>query len=318
MDERMGTVFDIQRYSIHDGPGIRTVVFLKGCPLHCQWCANPESQSEQPVLFYIRKKCISCASCAAVCPEKAIEPAPKGEGMTVRRTLCTSCFECVQICPTGAMLRKGQVMTVEEVLREATRDRVFFARSGGGVTLSGGEPLRQYGFARAILEGLREQEIHTAVETTGMGRWEELLGLAELADLVLFDFKHIDANAFHRYVGTADVETLYGNMARLARERENVMVRIPLIPGVNSDPESVERMIGFLTDNHIHKVELLRFHQLGASKYDSLGIPYRFREVPVMTEEEFAAVRERYCRAGLLANAAPADGGRRARESECV
>lgn len=299
MKEVAGNVFDIQRYSIHDGPGIRTVVFLKGCPLKCKWCANPESQNTAASLFYLKKKCVSCGYCASVCPSGAIAWDGQADGIVIDRTKCKTCFRCVGACPTGALLRKGRQMSVREVLAEATKDRVFFHKSGGGVTLSGGEPLLQYEFALAILKGLKDQNIHTALETTGVGLWDNLESLSSYADVVLFDFKHIDPTVFHRNVAQVDVPGLYQNMVRLVHTHKNVVVRIPVIPGFNADSKSIGQMISFLKENHIHKIELLKFHQLGASKYESLGQGYDYRDVPMMAEEEFKFVQTCYQEAGF-------------------
>lgn len=299
MKEITGEIFDIQRYSIHDGPGIRTVVFLKGCPLRCKWCANPESQTAIPTLLYQKKKCIQCKQCTTVCPVKAISFEDAAEGIKIDRTKCEACFRCVDDCPSGALLRKGKKVSVSDVLKEATKDRIFFDKSGGGVTLSGGEPLLQYEFSLAILKELKQRNIHTALETTGVGTWSELESLCSYADTVLFDFKHIDQKRFYQNVGSVDVFALYRKMARLVHSHKNVIVRIPIIPGFNDDSESIDKMVTFLKENHIYKIELLKFHQLGASKYETLDIPYFYRDVPAMTDEVFYSVVKKYQDAGF-------------------
>lgn len=183
----MGTVFDIQRFSLHDGPGIRTIVFLKGCPLSCQWCSNPESQSIKPVIMYKEDDCLHCGRCITACKRGAISPENK---TWINRELCSGCGECVNACPAGALVLKGKTMSIQQVIRELKKDATTYRRSGGGITLSGGEPLMQYEFASELLQACKGQGWNTAIETTGVGSREAIEKVIPYVDTVLLDIKH--------------------------------------------------------------------------------------------------------------------------------
>jgi pyruvate formate lyase activating enzyme len=196
-----GIITDIQRFSVHDGPGIRTLVFLKGCPLSCPWCCNPETQREEPELLFYEFKCISCGKCVAICPESAI--GRPGEPR-IDRERCTMCGACARVCPSGALKIRGDVMSVDEVYEVIAKDRIFYDKSGGGVTFSGGEPLVQHEFLLAMLEKLRSERIHTAVETSGYAGWDVLDGVREKVDLFLYDLKIMDAENHLSVVGVGN------------------------------------------------------------------------------------------------------------------
>lgn len=260
-------ILNIMRFAVHDGPGIRTAVFFKGCPLSCWWCHNPESQSFQPEILYSADRCRFCGSCAAVCPHHTIVPAAD----------CTHCGACVDSCATEARALAGRSMTVGEILSEIERDTIFFDESGGGVTFTGGEPLAQPAALEALLHACRERRIHTAIETCGAAPRETLLRLCTLADLVLFDVKLTD-NVRHREFTGAPNTNILENLAALTRSHRNVMVRMPVVPGVNDRAEDIHGLASLLARLQLQNVELMPYHRAGAEKYRRLGREYRLPE----------------------------------------
>jgi pyruvate formate lyase activating enzyme len=257
-----GRVFNVQRYSLHDGPGIRTTVFLKGCPARCLWCHNPESQSFDPEVLVVETRCASCGTCATVCPHGA---PPPGSG------LCTACGACVEACPAGARQLAGREMTVEEVMDEVLRDRVFYEESGGGVTFSGGEPLAQPEFLKALLAACRGAGLHTAVDTCGFSPRERLLGLASLVDLLLFDVKLVD-DARHLSLTGLPATPILDNLRALAAVHANVWIRVPVVPGLTDaegDVAATAALVAGLPG--VRKVSLLPYHRTGVQKARRLG-----------------------------------------------
>ena len=262
-----GRVFNIQRYSLHDGPGIRTVVFMKGCPLRCAWCCNPESIERGPHITFNPQKCIGDGRCLEACPAGARD----AEGYHVE--LCTFCGRCVEACPTEALELVGREMSVEEVLQEVEKDRLFYESSGGGVTLSGGEVLAQKNFAVQLLVACRERMLHTAIETSGFAPWDQVCEVAEACDLVLYDLKHMDPVKHERYTGVGN-ELILENARRLAESKKALIFRVPLIGGVNTDGENVRALARFVTRTPVREVHLRPYHRLGESKYSKLGREY--------------------------------------------
>ena len=288
-DGSEGVVFHIQRYSIQDGPGIRTTVFLKGCPLRCQWCSNPESQDPRPEILLRSQQCRSSGSCAQVCEAGAI--ALVGGAPNLDRNLCTMCLDCVEACPSGALEVSGRRMKLAEVVEEACRDEIFYVNSGGGVTLSGGEPLSQPEFSRRILEACQESSIHTALDTSGHSSWQVMQGVLEHTDLVLFDLKHLSAEK-HLEGTEAGNRLILENLRRtLDRKEANVWIRIPLIPGYNDSPPHLEELALALCGMPAEKVSLLGFHQWGRSKYRALGREYRYDEVEPLARESLESAK---------------------------
>jgi len=265
-----GVIFHIMRYSLHDGPGIRTAVFFKGCPLSCWWCHNPESQNSDPDVLYTLDRCRLCGDCLAACPHGAIERATAA--ITVNQ-LCQRCGVCVDACAAEARTVAGRRMTAGEVVAEAERDRVFFDESGGGITLTGGEPFSQPELLEAVLLGCRERRIHTAIETCGAAPRDEFLRIAGLADLVMFDLKAMDPERHREYTGAPN-RNILENLEALAAERP-VIVRIPVVPGVNDGPGEVAAMCEFLSRLKVERVDLLPYHRAGTEKYRRLGREYR-------------------------------------------
>jgi pyruvate formate lyase activating enzyme len=271
MKNSSGRVFDIQTYAIHDGPGIRTLVFLKGCPLRCLWCQNPESQSPLPEVLFYSDKCTGCGKCVEVCPEGAIEIV---EGRSrIKRDICKGTGKCAEVCPNEARTLAGREVTAEEVLREVEKDKIFYKRSGGGVTLSGGEPLAQPEFATDVLRLCKEAGIHTCIETTGYAKWDTLKQVLEYTDLVLYDLKHMDPVEHVKCTGVSN-KLILDNTVRLHLEFPAIPVtaRIPVIPGYNDSVENIEATAQFVAHElgPSTPVNILAYHKLGESKYRNL------------------------------------------------
>ena len=296
---QQGTVFNIQRFSLHDGPGIRTTVFLKGCPLACAWCHNPEGMSFQPEVVIVGNRCIRCGECVEACPQHL--PSGDGTGFAGDRADCTVCGTCVDVCPTEARQVVGRSMTVDEVLTEVLKDRVFYDESGGGVTFSGGEPLSQPEFLLAALEACHAEGIHAAVDTCGYAPRETLLAVADLTDLFLYDLKATDDKVHRKYTGVSN-ERIIENLEALGREHGAIWLRVPVIPGVNDCTENFA-VTGKLASSipAVRRVSLLPYHAMGNGKRDRVGRPAELSDLRSPSEmrmQELAAVVED---AGVLA-----------------
>lgn len=268
-----GIIFDIKRYSIHDGPGIRTTVFLKGCPLSCWWCHNPESQSAFTEIIYRPERCIGCGACAQACPGGAITLTQRGYVADPDR--CQGCGKCADVCPSEARERAGRDISVSELAREVEKDVLFFEESGGGVTFSGGEPLSQPDFLAAALGAVRELEIHAAVDTCGFAPRHVLERVAPLTRLFLFDLKIMDPVLHRKYTGVPNEEIL-GNLEWLAENRFETIVRIPVIPGINDTEDNIVSTGRFLSSLAVRpSVNLLAYHASALEKYRRIDMAYR-------------------------------------------
>ena len=292
-----GNVFNIQRYSVKDGPGIRTTVFIKGCPLRCWWCHNPESQSRAVEMAINPAVCIHCGGCWAVCPHNE-SPGEVTEPLADWQH-CTQCGECVEECPVGGRTMMGRVMTVPEVMAEVLKDRLFYDDSGGGVTLSGGEPMVQPEFVRAVLEACGEKDIRTAIDTCGYCQQEELLAVAPLADLFLYDLKAMDDATHRQQTGVSNTRIL-DNLVALGRVHANIWLRVPVVPGVNDTREELDAMARFAsTVKGIRQVDLLTYHQLGSHKNERIGKQASPRPAAPPTAETMAMAADLFRRHGL-------------------
>ena len=306
-----GIVFDVQRFSIHDGPGIRSTVFLKGCAFRCFWCHNPEGLRQGTEIRFFPNRCAGCGRCITVCPEGA--HTLQGDKHVFRREICRACGRCAETCYAGALELCGRRMTAEQVTVEVLRDRVFYENSGGGVTLSGGEPLLQRGFAREILERCKAEEIHTALQTAGCCGWDELAELLSVTDLIMIDIKHVDDEKHQAAVGVSNRQVL-SNARRLMQADKAVVFRVPLIPTVNDTPEEIKNIAVFVSElvrlrrrahpdrrSHTHApwLELLPFHRLAAEKYRSLGLDYRAGGLEPPSREKIAQLAETAAAEGI-------------------
>jgi len=285
-----GWVFDVQRYSLHNGPGIRSTVFLKGCPARCLWCHNPESQAFGPEVVRIESRCASCGTCANVCPHGA--PAP-GSG------LCTACGACVEACPACARQMAGREMSVAEVMAEVLKDRVFYEESGGGATFSGGEPLAQLPFLTGLLEACRAEGLHTAVDTCGFAAREALLRLGPLVDLFLFDVKLLD-DARHREWTGLPVAPILDNLRALVAAGATVRARIPLVPGFTDAEPDLHASAALLASlPGLQGVDLIPFHRTAAAKAHRLGRDYPLESLPPPAVERVESLAGLFRERGL-------------------
>lgn len=301
-NDEAGIVFNIQRYQIHDGPGIRTLVLLKGCPLRCQWCSNPEGQKHDPQLYYIKAKCKLCAKCVEVCSHEANVLV---DGQVVfKKELCVNCGECVEQCLYSARDIRGKSMSVEEVVKEVERDRSFYFVSGGGITIGGGEPLAQPKFTRNILRACKSIGIHTAIETSLLGRWEDLKEIVASTDWVFCDLKNVDQEMHKKGTGLSN-EGILENCKRLSEVLEkqdtHLTVRVPVIPGFNDSEARIVEIAEFVKTymKAADEIELLRYHSLALGKYDNLGIEYPLGALAPSSEPEMLAIKGVIEKSGL-------------------
>lgn len=291
--QQTGVVFDVMRYSIRDGPGIRTTVFLKGCPLQCWWCHNPEGQAMKPEIMILKDRCEGCGECLKACGSGAITVAG------LAKAACTLCGRCARVCHTGARVMAGRVMGVDEVLSEISRDIVFYDQSGGGVTFSGGEPLVQYEFLLSLLKRSKAQGIHTAVDTSGYCPSHQLLEVSKHVDLFLYDIKLMDDAKHRKHTGVSNSQILE-NLELLSQSRKNIVVRIPLIPGVNDDEHNIAETGKFLASlPDISEVVVLPYHRAGVGKYPRLNKQYEFEHIPEPEPGQVAQVIQRLRGFGL-------------------
>ena len=284
-----GITFNVQRFSTEDGPGIRTTVFFKGCPLRCAWCHNPEGLSPRPELVWYDVRCIGARDCLSACPEDALELT--GQGMLIDRAKCTACGDCAQACPAAALEVIGRPWTPEELFAEVDKDTVFYDTSGGGVTLSGGEPMAQADFVLALARLCHEAGIHLALDTCGVVTWEQYERALPLVDLVLYDLKIFDAER-HRASTGADNTRILENARRIAASGKPMWIRTPVIPGHTADEANVAALGDFIAADlpTVQRWDLLAYTNLGQPKYHRLDLPYGLEGAPLLTRAEMEAV----------------------------
>ena len=284
-----GLVFDIKRFSIHDGPGIRTTVFLKGCPLQCAWCHNPESQDTKPDVMLRPGRCIACEACIEACPEHAISTAADGAVVT-NMSLCVRCGTCTETCYAEARQKIGQERTVDEVVETVERDLDFYEESGGGVTLSGGEPLVQREFAVELLRACRERGIHTAVDTSGAVAWKAIEDVRGHTDLFLYDIKHMDSDV-HRDSTGAGNRRILANLEKLSGLGQALVLRFAVIPGFNDSDENVRRIGEFAAGlPRRHPLSVLPYHAGAADKYKRLNQSYTLGDIDPPGDDRIAEI----------------------------
>ncbi|MHC4641399.1 MAG: glycyl-radical enzyme activating protein [Planctomycetota bacterium] len=285
-----GLVFDIKKYAIHDGPGIRTTVFLKGCPLHCQWCQNPESWEKDPELCFRTGRCVRCGHCVEVCTRHAttiIEDQP-----SIDPSNCSLCGECVDACLAGAREIIGQEMNVNQVMTEIQKDTVFYDQSKGGATFSGGEPLMQSEFLLALLNHCKTHGIHTAVDTCCFAEFEIIRKVADKTDLFLCDLKHMDNNMHERFTGVGN-NLILDNIKQLSEAGKEIIIRIPVIPGFNDDQGNIEATGQFAASlSNISRVDLLPYNRGGTEKSTRLSADYKFMQAETPDDEKMNSIAE--------------------------
>ncbi len=288
---KRGLVFDFHRGTTHDGPGMRTTVFFKGCPLHCKWCHNPESISPKPELQWDGKKCIGCRTCVNSCPKQALEAGE--EGIRILKDRCQRCFQCATHCPAKAMRVTGKDWELPQLVREACKDQIFFEEFGGGVTASGGEPMAQHEFVGEFLKELKGRGIHTALDTSGFATWEKYEKLYPYVDTFLYDMKLIDDQEHKLWTGVSN-RLILNNLVLLAEGmrqegKRKLWIRTPLIPGATAQEDNI-RGIGQWIRRHVLDVverwELCAFNNVCREKYEKLGMEWFFAQEPLMTKEE--------------------------------
>lgn len=288
MDEREDVIFKIERFRLDDGPGIRTTVFMKGCPLRCLWCSNPEGQNSYPEKLYNESLCIEgCEECIIACPRNAINRDTGGK-LVFDLKCCIGCYKCVEACSTQSLIKVGEKVTVEEVLREIESDISFYQETGGGITISGGEPLANPEFTRELLRSCRKMGIHTVLDTSGYGEIERVL---KYVDLVLYDIKHMDPIKHQKYTGVTN-EIILENVKIVAQERVPITIRVPIIPTINDSMENISELIEFLKGLQLIYVELLPYHRLGVNKYKMLGRHYELESLRLPSKDDLRAVKK--------------------------
>lgn len=284
-------IFNIQKFSVHDGPGIRTTVFLKGCPLRCLWCHNPESQSINKQMLHDKDKCVLCGTCVRICPEKAIKI--ENNVLTTDPHKCNYCGKCEIYCIPGARQIAGKDYTIEEVFNEVMKDKVFYEQSKGGVTVSGGEPLIHADFVEELLKKLKKENIHTAVDTCGAVSFENIQRVAPYTDVFLYDIKLMDDEKHLKFTGMSN-KLILDNLKKLSQIHSSINIRMPIIEGVNADINHIQATIDFIKTLNIKKINLLPYHDIAKHKYKKLDIQYQEEKMSKPSEEKMKIFKEMF------------------------
>lgn len=295
-DLMMGMVFNVQRFSLHDGPGIRTTIFLKGCPLRCEWCANPESQDPRLQILYDHEKCVGCTQCVHACPKQALSFDHDRIVYDISR--CIGCLTCVHTCPQEALSYEGEEKNVDSLVKECLKDLPFYEESQGGITISGGEGMIQPGFVSELLDRFHQEHLHVAIETTGYIQRDIFTVLAKKFDLLLFDVKHYDESIHQKYTGVSNT-LIKENLAWAIEEGVDVLPRIPVIPKFNDSLEDAKGLANLLVSVNAKRVQLLPFHQFGQNKYHLLNREYTYENVPALHEEDLMEYKQVFIDAGI-------------------
>ncbi|MBZ9686119.1 glycyl-radical enzyme activating protein [Clostridium estertheticum] len=290
------TIINIQKYSIHDGPGIRTTVFFKGCPLNCWWCHNPESQNPSPEIMFFKEKCTGCGSCFKRCPAKAIEFVDRYP--LTYESKCTLCGKCSDFCLSNARELVGKAITVKDLMSEIIKDEVFYEESNGGVTFSGGEPLMHADYLYNVLKICNDKGIHTTVDTSGYAAWEQFEKIVDKVDLFLFDIKHMNNEKHLKYTGVGNIVILE-NLKKLSQKGSNIYIRLPLIAGINDSYENIDDTVNFLSKLNIIHVNLLPYHKMGMDKYRRLNMEYKLSGMEKPRDEVIDKIAEKFRKAGI-------------------
>ena len=295
-----GLVFDIKRYAINDGPGIRVTIFLKGCPLTCRWCHNPESISPRVQKMYTESKCIGCGECVDICPVQACELTPAG--IVTNEDVCENCGQCAEVCPAKATEMSGRYQSVTELLKVIEAERPFFEESGGGVTFSGGEPLLYPKFLKQILDACGDAHIHRTIDTSGQAKTRTLLDVAKRCDLFLYDLKLMDSKKHEEWTGTGNKRILK-NLQALAKTGVDIQIRIPLIKGVNADKDNIEATAVYVAalPGPKRSISLLPYHDIARGKSAKLGMEYEPGDMATPDGKDLTRIIEQFAAHGLTA-----------------
>ncbi|MFX1380625.1 MAG: glycyl-radical enzyme activating protein [Promethearchaeota archaeon] len=296
MTQKEGVIFNIQRYSIHDGPGIRTTIFLKGCHLRCKWCSNPESINPFPELFLRKDRCDQCKQCIEVCSPKAIFF--ENEKIQINRSKCDMCMKCIEICPLEVINCSGKKVSIDYIISEVMQDELFYNNSGGGVTLSGGEPLYQFEFTLNLLKQFKKNALHTTLDTTGYAKDKDFEKILPYIDLILFDIKHLDSEIHKKETGIPN-EIILDNFERCLKHNKKIWVRVPVIPNFNDSIQYMKKLAKFLSNKPIEKISLLNYHEWGKHKYKYLDRVYPLENTDFISEDTILKFKDIFETYGL-------------------
>jgi pyruvate formate lyase activating enzyme len=289
-EKMKGMVYNLQRFAVHDGPGIRTLVYMKGCPLKCLWCSSPHTQKRTPEILHIETNCRACGLCVDICKGNAVSFS-REEGPHIDRTRCLSCGFCVEACPGQARELAGKLMTPEELFEEVDKDSPFYRRSNGGATVGGGEPTLQYEFVKEFLKLCKKRYVHTVMETCGFVKWEHFEGLLEYLDLVYMDIKHMDPGVHKEITGVSN-DIILEN-ARRASALRPMIIRIPVVPGLNDAEENISATARFAAElgENLKRIDLLPYHKFGTQTYGRLGKTYTLEDVEPPDDARMQALK---------------------------